>query len=471
MDTMFLNIEKSYTPMHTAGIVLFDAIPDFQQVYETIESRLHLVPRFTQRIVEVPFGLGLPFWVEDPDFDLSYHLRHAALPPPGTDAQLCDYAARLISRPLDRTKPLWELYWIEGLSSGRSAIVSKTHHAMIDGAASMDLATVMFDFTPEPPEVVAPPRTAAPPLPSPSELMGAALSRQAAQLADLTQTVRRATDAPAKLFETVRENAAAVINMATSMARPPDPTSLNEGPGPHRRFAFVRSTLQTFKDIKKATDATVNDVILTVCAEGLGKLLRSRGESTEGRTLRAMVPVSIRDAQQDKAVGNELTSVFPDLPIGEMAPLDRLELVHEQMTEIKESGQALGADLLVNLTRWAPATLHALASRLASRARLMNVVISNVPGPQVPLYSCGARMLEPYAVIPLSRGQTLSIGVTSYDGGIYFGLNADRDAHPDLADLADDIAESIEQLQIAAATRTASKVTAPESQTASGSPS
>lgn len=453
--------------MHTAGVVVFEGAPPFETVYKTIESRLHLVPRFTQRIVEVPFNLGPPFWVDDPNFDLSFHLRHAALPRPGTDEQLCDYAARLIARQLDRTRPLWEIYVIEGLEEGRSAIVAKTHHAMVDGLSSMDLATVLFDFTQKPQE--APPGQVVRPsrLPSRAELIAEALKRQAGSLGDLGTAVRSVASAPGRVF--AGGTLGAVTSFVGSIIKPAPPSPLNVKPGLSRRYAIVRSTLQTFKDIKNVAGATVNDVILTVCADALGKLFRSRGEPTEGRRLRAMVPVSVRGESQSAVTGNEVAAVFPELPIGTMRSTDRLKLVHDQLADIKDSKAALGADLIVNLTRWAPPTLHAMAARAGAGARMMNVVISNVPGPQVPLYTCGVKMLEPYAVIPLAESQSLSIGVTSYNGGIFFGLNADRDAHPDLEQLARYIDESIRELEKAASELTSEEITSAETQYAVGS--
>ncbi|HVE75494.1 MAG TPA: wax ester/triacylglycerol synthase family O-acyltransferase [Actinomycetota bacterium] len=469
LDALFLNIERPNTPMHTAGVVIFDGSSEFQKVYENIESRLPLVPRFFQRLAFVPLGLGQPFWVDDPSFDLSYHLRHAALPAPGTDEQLCDFAARVISRQLDRSKPLWEIYVIEGLTEGRSAIITKTHHAMVDGLSSMDLATVLLDFEREPAAHSSPPEKPAPePLPSPSSLLARAVSKQVKEVASLGGALRTAASAPAKVAGTVRQTAGAVARTAGSLVKPAADSPLNVETGLHRRFAMVRSTLQTFKDIKNVAGSTVNDVILAVCADALGRLLRNRGERTEGMSIRVMVPVSVRDETQKMALGNEVASLFPDLPIGKMAPLDRLAVIHDKLAGLKESGQALGADAIVNATRWAPPTLHALAARLGTRARLMNTVISNVPGPQVPLYSCGQMMLEPYAVIPLSRGQSLAIGVTSYNDGIFFGMNADRDAHPDLSVLAGYIDEAIGDLEQAASKRPAAEVTHAQTEIAVG---
>lgn len=445
LDTLFLSIEKPNTPMHTAGVVVLEGAADFHDVYETIRSRLHLVPRFTQRIAPVPFGIGRPYWVADPNFDLSFHLRHAAVPAPGTDVQLCEYASRLISRPLDRSRPLWEMYYVNGLEHGRSAFVTKTHHAMIDGLATMDLATVLFDFTPQSQAHEAPKAKKSAPLPSGRQLLKQAVTSQARELMNLQRTLRSAASAPGRIASGLRDGLLAVASTAHTAINPAKPSPLNTGPGLHRRYAFVRSTLQTIKDIKNSAGATVNDVILSVCADALGKLFRSRDEPTEARTLRTMVPVSVRDDSRKGALGNEIAAVFPDLPIGEMGAFDRLKLIHLSMAGVKDSSAAVGAELLVNSTSWMPATLHSLAARVGNRARLMNLVISNVPGPQVPLYSCGQKMLEPYAVIPLSRGQTLAIGVTSYNQGIFFGLNADRDAHPDLQLLAGFIDESIKE--------------------------
>lgn len=452
VDAAFLSFERPNTPMHTAGVVIFDGMLPFQRVYETIEERLHLVPRFTQKVAQVPFGIGRPFWVNDDHFDLSFHLRHAALPAPGTDEQLCDYAARLISRPLDRSRPLWEIYVIEGLEDGRSAMVAKTHHVMVDGMSSMDLATVLFDFGAELQRFDPHPQAVAKAT-STLDLTVEAAKRQARDLIDLGRSVAGAVMSPRRVVTSARTSAGAVVSAATSILRPASRSPLNVGPGLHRRYAVVRSTLQTFKDIKNAADSTVNDVVLAVCADALGKLFRSRGERTEGTTLRVLVPVSVRSESKKMALGNELTPIFPELPIGKMKPLDRLRIIHDQMDDIKESKRAVGADLLVNITRWAPPTLHAMAARAGVRGRWMNTVISNVPGPQIPLYSCGIKMLEPYPVIPLAQGQSLSIGVTSYLGGIFFGLNADRDAHADLQQLARYVDESILELEKAAGER------------------
>lgn len=469
MDVVFLGVESPRTPMHTGGVVIFEGNVPFHQIYETVESRLHLVPRFTQKLATVPFGLGRPFWVDDPSFDLSFHLRHAALPDPGSDEQLCDFASRLIARQLDRSKPLWEIYVIEGLEDGRSAIVAKTHHAMVDGLSSMDLATVLFDFSPEIQEAPEGTFTRSTSSPSKLGLIQAAVERQLSEVGDMSQLIRTATSAPGRVFEAVTRSAGPVAKAFTSVAKRAPSSPLNVGPGMHRRYAIVRSTLQTFKDVKDAAGATVNDVLLSVCADALGRLLRFRGERTEGVTLKALVPVSVRTAEQKGGLGNEITAIFPELPIGKMEPLDRLDLIHSQLDGIKESEEAVGAEKLVSATRWAPPTLHTMAARLGARARIMNVTISNVPGPQMPLYSCGVKMLEPYAVIPLAESQSLSIGVTSYNGGIFFGLNADRDSHPDLQQLAAYIDESIVDLSKAAAEVTSEDITTAETEVAVGS--
>lgn len=450
IDSVFLEVERPNTPMHTAGVVIFEETIDFAKVFETLESRLVLVPRFTQRVVEVPLGLGYPFWAPDPSFDLSYHLRHAALPEPGDDETLCDYAARLISRPLDRTKPLWEIYIIDGLEGGRSAMVTKTHHAMVDGLSTMDLATVLFDFTPEVAQPLPKKAEPATHLPSSLSLIRESLGLQARSVLDAGNLIRAAAAAPRRTVRASIEAGGAALAAITSTLRPAGITPINVGPGLHRRYAIVRRSLQTFKDIKNAATSTVNDAVLSVCADAIGRLFRARGEATEGTSLRVMVPVSVRQEAR-KVLGNEITAVFCDLPIGKMKPADRLSVVHDQMKDVKRSKKAVGAELLVELGRWAPSTLHALAARVGARARLMNTIVSNVPGPQVPLYSCGVKMLEPYAVIPLARGQSLAIGVTSYNGGVFFGLNADRDSMPDLPQLARYLDESITELEKATA--------------------
>jgi diacylglycerol O-acyltransferase / wax synthase len=449
LDVSFLYMEGPTTAMHVGGVATFEPPEggfDYDKLVDLISQRITLVPRYRQKVRFIPGRLANPVWVDDEDFDVTYHVRRSALPKPGTYAQLRELVGRLQSRQLDRNRPLWEIYLVEGLEGGRVAIVTKTHHAMVDGVSAVDIGTVILDLAPTPREVPDDDWT-------PSKEPGAA----ALMVGAVTDLVRR----PTQVLDTARGSivdaratvgkvasvAGGILQSARTMARSAPTSPLNATIGEQRRFGMAKTDLDDYKRVRKAHGGTVNDVVLATVAGALRTWLLTRGESvTPTTTVRAMVPVSVR--AEGETGGNRVSSYFVDLPVGEGNPVMRLHQVSFAMRAHKESGQSVGADALVQLTGFAPPTIHALGARVASgfSKRLFNVVVTNVPGPQFPLYAAGARMLEMYPVVPLSKGQAVSIGLTSYDGGVYYGLNADRDAMPDIDVLAGCIEESLAEL-------------------------
>ncbi|MCW2679839.1 MAG: hypothetical protein JWM62_1240 [Frankiales bacterium] len=451
LDVSFLYMETPTTAMHVGGVAVFQPPEegfDYDRLVELISQRIALVPRYRQKVRLIPGRLANPVWVDDEDFDVTYHVRRSALPKPGTDAQLRDLVGRLQGRQLDRSRPLWEIYLVEGLEGGRVGVITKTHHAMVDGVSAVDIGTVILDLTPEPREVPEDdwqPRRE----PGAAALMVGAVSDLVKRPTQAIDTARAAVvDARATVGK-VAGVAGGVVSSVATIARPAPDSPLNVRIGGQRRFGMARTELDDYKRVRKVHGGTVNDVVLAVVAGALRSWLMTRGEPvTPATTIRAMVPVSVRTDGNDGQLGNRVSSYFVDLPVGEANAVMRLHQVSFAMRGHKDSGESVGADALVALSGFAPPTLHSLGARVASSftRRLFNLVVTNVPGPQFPLYAAGARMLEMYPVVPLAKGQAVSIGLTSYDGGVYYGLNADRDAMPDIDVLAGLLEESLAEL-------------------------
>jgi WS/DGAT/MGAT family acyltransferase len=446
LDELFLHLEGPNTHMHVGGVCVFEGPPpDYQEFLESARTRLQLVPRFRQKLAMVPFGLGRPIWVDDTHFNIEYHLRHTALPAPGDDEALKRLAGRIMSQQLDRSKPLWEIWFAEGLGGDRWALISKTHHCLVDGISGVDIMSVILDLTPEVQQVEEEPWRPEPE-PTPDQLIVDALSERLTSPTEVVRILRSTlldpTNIPNQLIQGARALGAFV---GGSLDLAPQ-SSLNVQVGPHRRFEMVLADLDEFKRIKNAFGATVNDVVLAVVTGGLRRLLKGRGERVDDLELRAMVPVSVRADSDKGALGNQVASVWATLPVHEADPKRRLELVHENMKDLKSSGQAVGAQLLTSLGEYAPPTILSQASRLVARQRAYNLVITNVPGPQFPLYSQGREMKEVYPVVPLSDNTTVCVGLLSYNGTIGFGLLADFDAASDVAELAEGIEKSIVEL-------------------------
>ena len=428
--------------MHVASTIIFDGdAPSHTEFRDHIASRLHLVPRFRQKLRFVPFDQGRPVWVDDPYLNLDYHVRQTALPAPGSEEQLRNLAARVFSQQLDRTKPLWELWLVEGLEGGRFAIVGKSHHALVDGVSGVDITTVLFDLEAEPPEPPGrPPKWAPRPEPTDLRLLGDALRERATSPREIVRGFRAALRGPRQVMRGV---GATGRMLGTGVSAPSTP--FNVEIGPHRRLAFVRSDLATLKAVKNEHGGTVNDVVLSVVAGALGNYMRARGHDTEGLELRAMVPVSVRADEEHGALGNRISAMMAPLPVWSEDPVERLHIVTETMGDLKGSGQAVGAEILTKITDFAPPTIASQAARLQPAQRFFNLVVTNVPGPQFPLFVLGRRMESIFPMVPLARRQALCIGIMSYDGEIDFGLVGDFDGMADLDSFGLDLEAAIEE--------------------------
>lgn len=453
LDASFLHLEDGSAHMHVASVVVFEGeAPQYDDMLAHVERRVHLVPRYRQRLAFVPFGQGRPRWVDDPNLNLRYHLRHTGLPEPGSEQQLRDLAGRVFSQPLDRDKPLWELWLVDGLERDRFALLSKTHHALVDGIAGVDIVSVLFDTSPDPAAPADPGSPWLPrPLPTGAQLLGEALLERMTVPAEAARSVRALVRTPRHVAREVVETAAGVGALAWTGLNPAPSTPYNRPIGPHRRFTWVKTDLDAIKAIKNELGGTVNDVVLAAVTGALGRHLRRRGTTTEGLELKAMVPVSVRTNDEQHQFGNRVTAMMAPLPVWCRDPIAREKIVRESMEHLKHGGQAVGAEALTELTGFAPPTIMGQAARLLSRRqRFFNVVITNVPGPQIPLYLLGRELLDPFPLVPLAKNQGLGIAVLSYNGRMDFGLVGDYDVMYDLEDLAADLRASLADLAYAA---------------------
>jgi diacylglycerol O-acyltransferase / wax synthase len=460
LDSVFLNFESEREPMHIGAVYIFEGKPEIRGrpgvpgLVQTVEDRLYLVPRYRQRIQNVPAALGHPVWVDDPDFDLGYHLRRLALPKPGGNKELLDVVARLHSRILDRARPLWEMYIIEGLKGGRVAIYAKTHHAMVDGIAAVDLATTIFDFDPEGWRAPAGEPFRPRPLLSSRELVEDVVKEAAGALRGMAGSLlRRPTSAPLELAGQALKTVHA--RELLHMLRPVPGGPLNVKVGRARRVELVPISLPRVKAIKNALGGTVNDVALAVVGEAINAFLDHRGEEIpEDLMYRVLVPVSVRNEDEKPALGNRVSAMFLDMPVGRMPARRRLQMIQRSMGALKDKRQSVASRQLMELASRAPALVHSLAGRGAyANQRLVNMVISNVPGVQVPAYAGGARLLEAYPLLPVAANLGVVVCVASYNGGLYFGVVADYGGFPDLDVLARGIEAGVENLERAAGVR------------------
>jgi WS/DGAT/MGAT family acyltransferase len=452
-DASFLLGETATTPMHVAAVQIFAlgdlAAPgggvDFGRFRRAIEASLHKVPRYRQRIAWAP-GIGWPYWVDDAAFQLDYHLRHTALPRPGSEAQLERMAARVMERQLDRARPLWEMWVVEGLEGGRFATISKIHHCMIDGAAGADLAQTLYSLAPEHEVGEAPPWLARP-APGARELLRAELAHRA----DLPlRALRRARQAEREAFDwgaELRTRARAVGELLGWAFAPAPPSPLNGDLSTHRRFARLSLSLADVRAVRKAAACSVNDVVLTTAAGALRDHLRRRGVDPGRLDFRVSAPVSVRSEGERSQLGNRVSSWIVRLPVGEPDPRARLAAIHAETQRLKASRQALGVDLMMRVAEWTPPVLLSLGARAASGP--IHSIVTNVPGPQFPLYMLGARLLEMVPVVPLLDGMGLGIALFSYDGRLHWGFHADYQLVPDLAKLVERVAAAFAELAAA----------------------
>ena len=450
LDASFLHLEHGPAHMHVASTTLFEGpAPEYEDFRDHIASRLHLVPRFRQKLRFVRLGQGRPVWVDDPHLNLDYHVRHTALPPPGSEQQLRTLAARIFSQRLDRTKPVWEMWLIDGVEGGRFAIVGKTHHALVDGVSGVDITTVLFDLDRDPEPAPDPEPWLPEPEPSDAQLLAEALIERLTTPAEIARGARAMLRAPRQVTGGLIEGVGAAASFArTGLSAPPSPFNLRIGP--YRRFAWVRADLDQLKRIKNFAGGTVNDVVLAAVSGALRRYLRDRGHSTDELELRAMVPISVRAAEEHGALGNRVSAMMAPMPVESQHPIERLRAVTEIMGDLKSSRQAVGANLLTEATGFAPPTIAAQAARLQSRQRFFNLVVTNVPGPQYQLYLLGRELLDVFPMVPLAKNQGVCFGIMSYNGRVNFGITADYDGMPDLEALAGDLEDSIAELAEAA---------------------
>ncbi len=463
IDASFLTNEHGASHMHIGALLVFEGPPpSYGDLIDHVEARLHLVPRYRQKLAFPPIEAGRPFWVDDPSFNIEYHVRHSALPAPGSEEQLRKLVGRVFSQQLDRAKPLWELWLVQGLGRKRFALISKTHHAVVDGVAGVDIATVLFDVDPtaeraEPTEEWVPR-----PEPSAAELARRDAEGVARTPLEIAGRLESAVRNPTRALAEVREAVEGLGDVVWALANPAPEVPLNEPIGPHRRFNWVRAELADLRRIKDQLGGTVNDVVLAVVSGALRRWLHARGASTQGLELRALVPVSIRAEDAGGELGNQIAAVRGPLPVYVADPVRRLDIVREEMDGIKSSKQAVGAEVISRFNDFAPPTLLAQASRLNFSTRLFNLIVTNVPGPQIPLYVLGRELEDVFPIAFLPENHALAIAIMSYNGGINFGLLADYDALQDVGLIGEAIDAEIRELRAAAEQRAGDEPTTRE---------
>lgn len=451
LDAEFLLVEDGIAHMHIAGISVFEGPrPELSELVDMVAAKLHRVPRYRQRVRTVPFELGRPVWVDDPHFDLDYHIRHTALPHPGDDGALRRLMARLMGQELDRERPLWELWFVEGLEDDRWALVSKVHHCMVDGVSGVDLLGVLLDVAPDAPVPAPQPWS---PDPEPSAV-AKVLDAWSAAVADRMGLALRAPAAlrdPVRAAATVVDTGRGLLELVRHLGRT-TPTTLEGTIGPHRAWAYAVVPLADVKAIRTQTDATINDVVLAVLAGAFRELLAQRGEDPDATVLRTLVPVSVRTDDARGVPDNRVSMILFELPVHLADPVARVDAVREQMAARKASHMSEAGEVVVRLGDLAPPMVVGAVMRAATRLmarmpqRSVNTVTTNVPGPQLPLYCLGRRMLAHLPYVPLSHGLRVGVAIVSYDGTLAFGVTGDRDTAPDVGVLADAVPRQLAAL-------------------------
>jgi WS/DGAT/MGAT family acyltransferase len=459
LDESFLHLERAETPMHVGAIAVLEREPFFdasgrfrlEAVRALVASRLQLIPRFRKRVMPVPFGKGRPIWVDHQGFDIADHVRLTALPAPGTRRQLLELAERLTVQVLDRAQPLWELWFVEGVDRGRHVgLIHKSHHTLTDGISGIDIATVLLDFSAEP-TVLAPDGWVPAPPPDPSRLVIDSVRERLTRPAELAGAARRLAAGPRDALARTADLGRSIGSLVDGQVVAP-PLSLNAPVGRGRRLETVKIPLEDAKTIREAFGCTVNDVILASVGGAVARLLGARDELHPELVLKVFCPVSVRDDDQRMQLGNRISAMLVPLPVGEPDPRARLDAIRASTADLKERRQAVGAAALIGLSEYAAPTLLGLAARAAHAQRFANLIVTNLPGPQVPLFCLGARMLEVYPIVPLSRNLTLNVAILSYCGQLHFGIIGDGASGRDLELLAGGIEDSFAELLDAAST-------------------
>jgi WS/DGAT/MGAT family acyltransferase len=452
LDNSFLVLERSNAYMHVASTQIHDAGPlkksgggiDAGAIKELTAASLHLIPRYRQKLKYVPLE-NHPVWVDDRDFNIDYHIRHTSLPRPGSDEQLKRLSARVMQQHLDRSRPLWEMWVVEGLQRGRFALISKVHHSMVDGVSGVDLMRILMSLDPDEPLPDTPsfiPR----PAPSRMGLLCDEMRRRAALPFRALGDMRRFFNEAQDVSREIRVQLRALRGTLGQTLRTPSQTPLNHAIGPHRRFDWLTMDLDDIKTIRKRLHGTVNDVVLTIVTGAVRRFLTRRQVDLSDLRFRIMAPVSIRTPDQSGSLGNQVSVWLVDLPIRERDPRKQLVQIARRTAELKESKQAVGASMLTQAAEWTPSALLALGARNVTRLLPFNMVVTNVPGPQIPIYMAGARMLEIYPHVPLVDNLGLGVALLSYDGKLCWGFNADYDLVPDLHSFVSNVRQSFDEL-------------------------
>jgi diacylglycerol O-acyltransferase len=452
LDASFLHLERPEYPMHVGAVSVLEGAPFFNaegrfridEVRDLVLSRLPLLPRFRRKLMAVPYEQGRPIWVDDDRFDITYHVRHTALPRPGSWEQLVALTTRVQEGLLDREHPLWEIWLIEGVEGGNVALLQKTHHALVDGVSGVDVATLLLDMHPNFVTPVVPEWTPEP-APSSSQLLLDTLRERVTEPAEIMRSFRSMMRGPRHAVDRMYELLRSMSTMVTRDAIAPR-TSINAHTGRHRRLAVVRVPLSDVKEIRRGLGGTVNDVVLAGVAGGLRRLFLHRADDTEDLQLRALCPVSVRAHDQHGALGNKVSAMFVNLPVDNRPAVERLHAISAQTADLKERRQAVGAEMLLGMTEYVAPTLMSLAARVVHRQPFFNLIVTNVPGPQQPLYLMGARMLDAFPIVPLTQNLSVVVGILSYDGTLHFGLWGDRDACADIEVLANGLEDSFTEL-------------------------
>ena len=446
-DASFLHVENEVNHMHIASVAIFEGPPPaYEALISMFASKLKLVPRYRQKVRFVPLELGRPVWTDDPYFNLGYHVRRTALPAPGGEEELRNLVGRVMSQQLDRSKPLWEIWVVEGLQDDQWAILSKNHHCMVDGVSGTDLLTVVMDQSPDPEREPEEPWQADPE-PTDTDLVRDSLSERLTSPREGLRSLRAAFRGPRRVAREAREFARGLGTFGRFFNANVE-SSLNGPIGPHRRWTWAQATIADVKKVRTVHGGTVNDVVLSMITRGFHDLLRSRGEDIKDRVVRTLVPVSVRKPDERGAYNNRVSAMFAELPVGLEDPIERLASIRSQMDDLKESKQAVAAETLTSLSGFAPPMLLALGARIFSRLEQNTVqtVTTNVPGPQQPLYAAGRRMLTARPYVPLAGSVRIGVAIFSYAGQLNFGITGDYEGAPDIDVLARGIEAGMQEL-------------------------
>jgi WS/DGAT/MGAT family acyltransferase len=455
-DATFLRIETPHEPQHVGSVSIIDGRPlrdpsgriRFDDIRAHVGRRLHRVPRMRHRIMEVPYGQGRPVWIDDEAFDLDYHLRLTSLPRPGDGDQLNDLVSRIQSIALDRRRPLWEMWVIDGLVDDDVGLIIKTHHALGDGIANVDLALAIVDLVQDPPADDEPPAWTPRPAPSERRLLADSVGDQISRPLAMTRTALRAARNPKPALDSVTN----VVRTAANFQSKPDPAPWNRPVSPHKRWVHAEVSMEITRELKAARGVSINDVVLAACTGALREFLATHDSDTDHRVLKAMVPVSLRtDDEHGETLGNRISLIIVDLPVDEADPLARLDRIHASTGELKGSGLIDGAEAIIRIAD-AVTPFAVPLTQFVSRQIPMNLVITNIPGPPIPLYLLGAPIRRTYPYVEVIDNQGLTIAVVSYEDRLFFGITSDRDVISDLGDVAASIEREFEALADAVST-------------------